>query len=142
MVDLSSVLGDWLGTNVLTEMPGKPAERSEGRVTVSVDSHSIEIAYRWAYKGSPQRGKVIRTQDGWLFVDSWHQSAPMPIEPIDSMALAAWEYRYPAPPMGDWAWRIALCLRPDDTLVLQMTNITPWGEEAEAVKLEAKRISE
>jgi len=42
--------------------------------------------------------------------------------------------------METWGWRIALCHRaPTGELVLQMTNIAPWGEEARAVRMTAKR---
>jgi hypothetical protein len=43
-------------------------------------------------------------------------------------------------PDADWGWRTALSLRtPTDELVLQMTNIAPWGEEARAVRMTCGR---
>ena len=43
-----------------------------------------------------------------------------------------------------WGWRMMLSLRPPfegapESLVLQMTNIAPWGEEARAVRMVAAR---
>jgi hypothetical protein len=39
-------------------------------------------------------------------------------------------------PDRDWGWRIGLSLRaPTGELVLRMTNIAPWGEEARAVRM-------
>jgi hypothetical protein len=50
------------------------------------------------------------------------------------------QLQYEYGPDADWRWRIALTLRaPTDELVLQMTNIAPWGEEARAVRMVAKR---
>ena len=51
-------------------------------------------------------------------------------------ALATVQYTY----MENWGWRINLCFRePTGELVLQMTNIAPWGEEARAVRMVCKR---
>jgi hypothetical protein len=42
-------------------------------------------------------------------------------------------------PERDWGWRIGLYLRPTDELALQMTVITPWGEEGRAVRMVFQR---
>jgi len=34
-----------------------------------------------------------------------------------------------------WGWQSKLSERPDGCLILQMTNITPWGEEERAVRM-------
>ena len=39
-------------------------------------------------------------------------------------------------PGSEWGWRTGLSFRaPTGELVLQMTNIAPWGEEARAVRM-------
>ena len=35
----------------------------------------------------------------------------------------------------DWGWRTSVAQRPSGELVLQMTNIAPWGERARAVRM-------
>ena len=35
----------------------------------------------------------------------------------------------------NWVWCSILSKRPDGALVLQMTNIAPWGEEGRAVRM-------
>lgn len=34
-----------------------------------------------------------------------------------------------------WGWQSKLSERPDGTLVLQMTNFAPWGEEGRAARM-------
>jgi len=34
-----------------------------------------------------------------------------------------------------WGWRVAVAHRPSGELVLQMTNIKPWGEDGRAVRM-------
>ena len=48
---------------------------------------------------------------------------------------------YPAGEGPDWGWRLRVCLRTmgPERLVLQMTNVTPWGEEARAVRMTCER---
>ena len=39
-------------------------------------------------------------------------------------------------PQAEWRWRIGLSVRePSGELVLQMTNVAPWGEETRAVRM-------
>lgn len=45
-----------------------------------------------------------------------------------------------------WGWRLIVSLRPSfegapESLVLQMTPLTPWGEEARAVRMVATRLA-
>ena len=76
---------------------------------------------------------------GAEFRDSWHQPEPMPCDHVDgTRALVEVRGRYGAD--LDWGWRIGLCLRaPTGELVLQMTNVAPWGEEARAVRMTCQR---
>lgn len=47
---------------------------------------------------------------------------------------------YEVPSNPNWGWQSKLTELPDGTLVLQMTNIAPWGEEGRAVRMIFSRI--
>lgn len=128
---------EWSGSNELWVDPsGNETEHSDATLQVGPDG----IAYTWAYKGTAHRGE-LREIDGRLqWSDSWHQPAGVSLTPVSGHgALMAAEYSYPAGTGPDWHWRIKLAQRPDDSLVLQMTNIAPWGEEARAVRMVLQR---
>lgn len=120
------------GTNELWLDPtGNEALHSDGTLKVESDG----IVYTWSYKGTPHTGK-LRVSDGLTWTDSWHQPEVVQLEAVrDHGALVAGEYSYPTGAGPDWHWRVKLVQRPDDTWVLQMTNIASWGEEVRAVRL-------
>jgi hypothetical protein len=74
-------------------------------------------------------------EDGADFIDSWHQPLPMLCRRVDhAWGLFQVQGEYGAE--SDWGWRVGLSLRNlTNELVLQMTNIAPWGEEARAVRM-------
>jgi hypothetical protein len=37
-----------------------------------------------------------------------------------------------------WGWRVHVSVRPTGELVLQMTNVCPWGEDGRAVRMVAR----
>lgn len=127
----------WSGSSELWLDPtGNEAESSDATLQVTPDG----IEYTWSFRGKAQAGKLDWNEDGRSWHDSWHQPEPVRLEPVSRHgSLLAGEYSYPAGSGPDWHWRIKLAQRPDDTLVLQMTNITPWGEEARAVRMLFKR---
>jgi hypothetical protein len=93
------------------------------------------IAYTWMHEGAQQRGELRWDGEALLWRDSWHQAEGVVMaETSGHGSLVAAEYSYAAGAGPDWHWRIKLAERPDGTLVLQMTNIAPWGEEARAVR--------
>jgi hypothetical protein len=120
------------GTNELWLDPaGNEAELSDGSLRVESDG----IFYTWSFRGTPHTGE-LRSGDGLIWTDSWHQPEIVQLEPVrDHGAIVAGEYSYPTGSGPDWHWRLKLVQRPDDTLILQMTNIASWGEEARAVRL-------
>jgi hypothetical protein len=85
------------------------------------------------------QGSITLSEDSADFVDTFHSPDPMPLKSLsNSWGLFQVEGKYG--PGQDWGWRIGLCIRtPTDQLVLQMTNIAPWGEEVRAVRMAAKR---
>lgn len=94
------------------------------------------FTYTWSHEGQEQVGEIKIGEDSIQWQDSWHQPEIVRCEFIDdSRAIFSVEYSYPAGSGPDWYWRIKLSQRPDESLVLQMTNITPWGEEGRAVRM-------
>ena len=124
---------EWSGTSELWLDPsGNEGELSDATLQVGND----RITYTWAYKGTPHSGELSWSADGLRWHDSWHQPDGVALTRVPGHgALLAGEYSYPAGTGPDWQWRIKLSQRPDDSVVLQMTNIAPWGEEARAVRV-------
>ncbi|MEE4280220.1 MAG: hypothetical protein V2I82_17275 [Halieaceae bacterium] len=122
----------WSGESELWLDPmGNAAEVSDAALSVSAD----EITYTWIYKGTEQTGELRWNDEALQWKDSWHQREGVALTLVPGHgSLIAAEYSYAAGTGPDWRWRIKLAERPDGTLVLQMTNITPWGEEARAVR--------
>lgn len=124
---------EWHGTAELWVDPsGDQASTSDATLTVD----GAGIAYTWAYEGKAQAGRLESVGTGVRWQDTWHQAEPVHCAPTGTgRGLFSVEYAYAAGSGPDWHWRIVLARRPDDTLVLQMTNIAPWGEEARAVRM-------
>jgi hypothetical protein len=128
----NALQGSWTGKNLLWDRPGQPPRESEGAMTVTED----EVRYTWSFEGKAHEGVVSVGPDGAVWSDSWHQAKKTALRSIEGHpAPVALTYGYSAPPGPDWHWRILLAQRPDGSVVLQMVNITCWGEEAEAVRL-------
>ena len=124
----------WEGKSELWEDPlGDVAQTSD--CTIAIDDEVL--TYTWSYKGKAHTGKLELANGGATFSDSWHQQEPIAGERLPSgSSIAKMRYTY----METWGWRINLCHRePTGELVLQMTNIAPWGEEARAVRMVCKR---
>ncbi len=128
---------EWSGASELWVDPsGNDAELSDATFLVLSDG----IVYRWSYKGDQQSGELRWGDDGLQWKDSWHQPEFVPLRRVPGHgSLLAAEYAYPAGSGPDWHWRIKFAQRPDEALVLQMTNIASWGEEARAVRMVVHR---
>ncbi len=122
----------WSGESELWVDPmGNEVEVSDATLNIGTD----RIAYTWAYKGADQAGELRWNDEGLQWKDSWHQPAGVALALVPGHgSLLAAEYSYSAGTGPDWHWRIKLAERPDGALVMQMTNIAPWGEEARAVR--------
>lgn len=123
---------EWAGQAELWLDPlGDDVTRSECTASIAGDV----LRYTWRHDGVDQEGRVELGAGGAEFVDSWHQPEPMACRHVaDAAGLFQVQGTYG--PGGDWGWRIGLSLRaPTGELVLQMTNIAPWGEEARAVRM-------
>ncbi len=134
---LSDLLGTrWTGTAELWLDPlGDEVVRSD--CTISVDAHVVR--YTWSHEGEAHEGGITLSDDDAEFTDSFHQPQPMTCLRIpDAGGLFQVQGEYG--PESDWRWRIGLSLRtPTDELVLQMTNVAPWGEEVRAVRMICSR---
>jgi hypothetical protein len=139
MNSISDLVGaGWQGTAELwLDALGDEATLSD--CTMSVEPNLVR--YTWSHEGQPHRGSIALRPDGADFTDTFHQPEPMPCEPVaGAWGLAQVFGRYG--PEMDWGWRIGLSHRaPTDELVLQMTNVAPWGEEVRAVRMICKRTA-
>ena len=98
-----------------------------------------QLHYTWSHEGKPHRGSLSWNAASASFVDTFHSPEPMECRLLpDAWGLLQVEGRYGAD--DEWGWRISLCHRtPMAQLVLQMTNIAPWGEESRAVRMVCDR---
>jgi hypothetical protein len=127
----------WSGSAELWVDPlGDDVARSA--CTLSVESDGVR--YKWNHEGQDHVGKVTLCDDRAVFTDTWHQPDEMSCQRLDGVpGLFQIEGRYG--PQSDWGWRISLSYRtPTRELVLQMTNIAPWGEEARAVRMVCRQV--
>lgn len=127
----------WHGPAELwTDPTGDEAQTSQASFTFGSDL----LSYTWAYQGENQAGCFHFDDSGLTWQDSWHQPVAVRCGATgDEKSIFDVEYSYSIESLPEWFWRIKLSQRPDETLVLQMTNIAPWGEEARAVRMVLKK---
>ena len=137
METLSELNGTkWAGTAELWLDPlGDNVICSE--CTISLAEYGVR--YTWSHEGKEHQGRIDFCEDGADFIDSWHQPETMSCRNVAN-AWGLFQVQGEYGTQSDWRWRIGLSFRePTDELVLQMTNIAPWGEEARAVRMTCKR---
>lgn len=111
---------------------GNVTNQSDCRITIEEN----EILYSWSYENKIQNGRFTFNALGAIWVDSWHQSESVQcLNVSEAWGLFTLFHSYEVPNNPNWAWRSKLSERPDASLVLQMTNITPWAEEGRAVRM-------
>lgn len=94
------------------------------------------IHYSWIYGSDRKTGSYKFNNSGAIWVDSWHQNKPANCLNVpEALGIFTVYHTYEVPDNPGWGWESKLSERPDGTLVLQMTNITPWGEEGRAVRM-------
>jgi hypothetical protein len=133
----------WQGTSRLWHDPDPDAPAELSEATVSIEAGVVR--YTWVWEGKPHVGsfELRPTADGTeaTFTDTWHQVRPMQCRPVPTNgAMFSVIGTYAAPGDPPWRWRSLVGLRPTGELVLEMINVTPWGEEARAVLIVAKRV--
>jgi hypothetical protein len=125
---------EWTGSGELWLDPlGDQAHRYDCTLSIKAGS----LSYTWSHEGKAHRGDLALRDDGTAtWSDTWHQPKPAGCRPIpDAWGILALHYTYPGSATEEWDWRIGLYQRPVGELVLQMTNIASWGEEARAVRM-------
>lgn len=98
------------------------------------------IHYTWEREGIQHQGAIHITHKGagGYFKDTFHTSgSEMMLAFVPNpRTLLCLEGVY----QEVWGWRIAMCFRNSTgELVVQMTNIAPWGEECRAVRMIVQR---
>ncbi len=101
---------------------------------LSVDNNTIN--YSWLYENETKQGSFTFDGTAIHWCDSWHQPNSVQCSAVpNTWSILAVSHEYEVPDNPNWGWRSNLSERPDGSLVLQMTNITPWGEEGRAVRM-------
>ena len=123
----------WKGEGELWLDPqGNSAVHYNSELKIESDS----ILYSWIYEGDVKNGKFTFNENGAVWVDSWHQAnAVQCIYVPNEWGIFTVSHEYEATENSKWGWRSKLSERPDGSLVLQMTNISPWGEDGRAVRM-------
>jgi hypothetical protein len=137
---LATLVGTrWVGAGELWLDPlGNEAHRYDCTMTISDGS----VRYTWSHEGKPHEGVFTLRKAGASWSDSWHQPNAVECSELsDALGLLVLQYAYPVSAGADWRWRTTLSERPSGELVLQMTNVAPWGEEQRAVRMVFTRKS-
>lgn len=131
----------WQGTAELwLDGLGNDADVSACTFEVAADT----VRYTWSYQGTVHTGTIGLGGEGGTFTDTFHSPAPMACRAVPSWAPVDLFGTYAAGDGPPWGWRITVCRRPamegaPEALVLQMTNVAPWGEDSRAVRMTATR---
>ena len=134
MKNLSDLNGSkWAGKGELwLDAAGNDAEVCESTLSVV----GGRLYYTWSYQAKPQEGSLTLVEGGFDLQDTWHSPTAMRCTTVkDSWALLDGQGTYPAGDGPPWGWRVAVAHRASGELVLQMTNIKPWGEDGRAVRM-------
>lgn len=147
--NLSTLVGQWAGTNRLWMMPTDPAHESDTTMSVATAAQGkfLTMQYTWAFDGESQEGLLILGQESApdnvkaSWVDSWHNGDRiMPCQGgLEEQGLVSVKGSYPAPPGPDWGWQITIQPSPDGTFMFAMYNITPDGQAHLAVEAVYRR---
>ncbi|MDJ0622430.1 MAG: hypothetical protein QNJ17_05665 [Desulfocapsaceae bacterium] len=123
----------WSGSGELWLDPeGNKAEKYDCELEIDIDV----IYYSWIYENEIKKGSFSFNEAGAIWLDSWHQRESVQCTNVpETWGIFTLCNTYEVPGNPNWGWRSKLSKRPDNSLVLQMTNITPWGEEGRAVRM-------
>lgn len=126
----------WTGAAELWLDPlGDQSIRSDCSIAVEPSA----VRYTWSHDGEEHAGSITLSEDGGDFTDTFHQPEAMRCVDVPG-AWGLFQICGTYGPDSDWGWRIGLSLRsPTGELVLQMTNVAPWGEEVRAVRMTCSR---
>jgi hypothetical protein len=129
---------NWSGKGELWLDPeGNKADLFDCQLQIDIDS----INYTWIYEGETKNGSFKFNDGGVTWIDTWHQPESVECKNIsDSWGIFTVKHSYEVPSSPSWGWQSKLTERPDGTLVLQMTNVAPWGEGGRAVRMIFSRV--
>jgi hypothetical protein len=105
--------------------------------TIAIDDGVVR--YTWQYQGQTHEGSYALRDGGADFTDTWHSPSAMACDNVDGWGLLEVAGTYAAGDGPPWGWQTTLSLRPTGELILQMTNVTPWGEHGRAVRMVCQR---
>ena len=124
---------EWTGRGELWLDPeGNNVDRCDCALRIETDA----LHYTWSYKGRNIAGSFAIEEGGATWTDSFHQPVPAICRDVPgAWGLFTVQHSYEVPSNPSWGWRSKLSERPNGDLILQMTNIAPWGEEGRAVRM-------
>jgi len=140
---LLDAVGTWSGSSELhlSWLPeGERVLKSNSTLRVETDRHNAfaQLTYTWTHDAEEQDGTILVASDesgiasaGWS--DSWHQSSAVMALKGEARATVNLNGHYSVEGHPDWGWRIQLSMS-GSSLVLEMFNISPEGEEEWAVR--------
>lgn len=141
---MRGLTGAWKGTKRLWLHPGAPVKESTCVATVSLAANGrfLHVGYTWQEDGLQQGVLIIGIQKdgktvGAAWIDSWHNGDLIMdlTGSVDTEGALDVRGSYPAPPGPDWGWRIKVRAVDATRWELRMYNITPDGQEADAVEI-------
>ena len=123
----------WSGSGELWLDPeGNHADKYDCELHIESDT----ILYTWSYENESKKGSFTFNENGAIWEDSWHQPKSVQcLNVTEAWGIFTVNHAYEVPGNPSWGWQSKLSERPDGSLVLQMTNITPWGEDGRAVRM-------
>lgn len=146
---LTSLIGEWQGTNHLWLSPEEPVRKSESSATISslAQAQFSEMRYSWADEGQAQEGRLILGQAAGqktvqaVWFDTWHiRDQFMVCEgQVEDAGTVRIQGSYDAPLGPDWGWQITIKPSDKDTFRFLMHNISPEGEKMLAVEVTYSR---
>ena len=129
---------NWSGRGELWLDPeGNNADHYNCELNIESDA----IYYSWSYENESKQGSFTFNESGAVWVDNWHQPKSVQcVNAPETWSIFNVSHTYEIPDNPNWGWHSKLSERPNGSLVLQMTNITPWGEDGRAVRMVFSRI--
>lgn len=99
------------------------------------------IYYSWVHDDKKIDGSFTFNEIGAIWEDSWHQSEAIEcVAEPNAWGLFTIKHSYNVPSGPCRVWLTKLSERLDGNLVLQMSNLSSWGEEGRAVRMIFTRI--
>jgi hypothetical protein len=143
--------GTWSGVKRLWLTPeaDEIKTNAEAKIGTIGKGKFLQIEYGWQMDGESQEGLVIlpatlgeeEAHSVWL--DSWHTRQDMMVCEVASAAgKVTMMGTYQAPSDEHWGWRLEFSQADDESLSIQMFNISPECDECLAVEMELARTTQ